>query len=112
MDKTSILKNSPQIKSLTKFCKNHEISFMIVAVDKSQEANVLCQGDLSVARASSILQMMTPSPSKPQDIIKELPQLQTNYPNIFKNQQETISLANKVLKLYIGVTPIGEGKPH
>ena len=112
MDKTSILKNSTQIKSLAKFCKNHEISFMIVAVDKLQEANVLCQGDLSVAKASYILQKMTPSPSKSQDIIKELPPLQTSYPNIFKNQQETISLANKVLKLYIGVTPIGEGKCH
>ena len=112
MDKTSLLKNSPQMKNFTKFCEKHDLCYVIVAMDKNQESNVLCQGDLEAAKACSILQKMSPSPSKQQNVIKDLPPLPTNYPELFKNQQETINLANKILKLYIGETPIGEGKLH
>ena len=113
MDKTALLKNSPQMKNLIKFCEKHDLSYMIIAMDKTQESNVLCQGDLQAAKACSILQQMAPSPSKQEAvIIKELPPLPTNYPDLFKNQQDTINLANKILKMYIGDSPIGEGKPH
>ena len=83
---------------------------MLLAVDSQNAQDVLCHGDLSASRAAPILNKMTKS--KAQEIIKDLPPLTTNYPELFKSQQETIVLANKCLKLYIGTTPPGEGNDH
>ena len=107
MDNRTVLQNSQQIKSLTKFCEKHDFCVMIVAIDNRNADNVLCHGTLSASQASDILGKI--SSTKSQNIVKELPALPTNYPELFKNQQETIKLANTILKMYISTTAIGEG---
>ena len=102
-----MLKNSAQWKSFSKFCEKHDFSVMVLAVDNQQPKDVLCAGNLSVEKATSIIATMTPT--KNQEVLRDLPALPTNYPELFKNQQQTIVLANTILKMYIGETPIGEG---
>ena len=110
MDNRTVLQNSQQIKSLTKFCEKHDFCVMIVAIDNRNADNVLCHGTLSASQASDILGKI--SSTKSQTIVKDLPTLPTNYPELLKNQQETIQLANKLLKMYISTTAIGEGKTN